>query len=217
MPLKLRLIAFSIFVPLMGCQAVPTGGQIVSEGVVALQKAPLCCEALAGAKKIPLPLTATDILVDSSSQAREFDGNKAFFMLVELPVYEKPYSIILTSSAKGVINDSALFIPKVSVYDSEFVATRKYDENSLRNRGNSLERTVFINPQNRSERYMAIYGSNLSASIERPYSEVTYTTVMVGTMMFNMVGGRDDKSTLRSSPTGTLHIEVKGLEKPQAK
>lgn len=215
-PLRLRQMTIGMLLPLVGCQTVPTGVQIVNDGVAALQKAPLCCQALADAKKIPLPLANTDMLVDSSSQVREFDGKRAFFILLELPEYENPYSITVTSSANGVINDNALFIPRISVYNSEFIATRNFDEKSLRNRGDNLERTVFINPQNRGERYIAIYGSGLSASIERPYSEVTYTTVMVGPVMFNMVGGRDGKSMLRSSPTGRLHLEVKGLEKPRA-
>lgn len=214
---KSRLVTAGIALSLAGCQTMQTGEKIVSDGVAALDKTPLCCSDLSEAKRIPLPLLPTDIAVDAKSQARKFDGTKAFFVLLELPVYEKPYALTLTSSAKGVVNDNALFIPRVTVYDAEYTATRTFDEKSLRNRGNDLERTIFINPQNNSERYIAIYGSDLSASIVRPYSEVTYNTVVVGTIMFNVVGGRDGKSTLRSSPTGSLHIEVSGLDKPQKK
>lgn len=209
--------AIGAVLALVGCQTMQTGGQIVNDGVAALNTTPLCCTHLSQAKKVPLPLTPSDIAVDAKSQAHMFDGTKAFFVLVELPAYEKPYSITFTSSAKGVINDNALFIPRVSVYDSEFIATRTFDEKSLRNRGNNLERTVFINPQNSGDRYIAVHGSDLSASIERPYSEATYNTVVVGIVMFNVVSGHDGKSMLRSSPTGALHIEVSGLDKPQKK
>jgi len=84
-------------------------------------------------------------------------------------------------------------------------------EKTLRNRGTNLERTVFFAPQDRAERYLAIYGSDLAASIERAYSIVTATPVFAGPVMFNLYGGQDGKSTLRSAPTGKLKIEVQGL------
>ncbi len=73
------------------------------------------------------------------------------------------------------------------------------------------KRTVLVNPGNAGERYLAIYGSDLSSSIERAYSMVTVTPVVAGPVMFNMYGGMDGKSVLRSSPVGTLALEVQGL------
>lgn len=203
---------------LTGCKTMPTGAQLVDEGVVAIGKAPLCCGAsLATAKRLTLPAEPATIEINATLQAFNFGGNKAFFLLYELPPFSQPYSIAFTSSASGQLNDAAIFVPRVALYDAQFNVVRYFDEKTLRNRGNDLERTVFINPDNKAERYLAVYGSDLSASIERSYSLVTVTPVVSGPFVFNIYNGHDGKSTLRSSPTGNLHVAVTGLKPAAAK
>ena len=89
-----------------------------------------------------------------------------------------------------------------------FKPTRFFDEKTLRNRGNTLERTIFINPQNSSEKYLVVSGANLVADIETSYSLVTYTPIVAGPFIVNMAGGLDGKKKLRTSPTGQLEVEV---------
>lgn len=205
------LLCFPFVALLCACAVVPAGIQLVAQGQRDLDDAKLCCTTLAEAKRTKLTIEKTRVLVDKTMSAFDFGGSKAFFVLYELPVYTKPYSLLVTSVPSGQITDAALFIPRIAIYDAEFKPTRFFDEKTLRNRGNTLERTVFINPQNAQERFVAIFGSDLSASIERAYSEVTVTPVMVGPAVFNMYGGQDGKSMLRSSPTGALELEVQGL------
>lgn len=198
---------------LAGCAAVPDGQELVNRGRQALDAAPLCCSGLADAPRHPLPLAEPAVVeINAESPAFQFGGNKAFFRLYELPAYTQPYAIVLSSRSQGPLNDAALFIPRVALYDDQYTVLRYFDEKTLRNRGNQLERTVFINPANQGERYLAVYGSDLSSSIERAYSQVTVSTVMAGPVMFNLYGGHDGKSILRSAPTGTVHIEVQGLQ-----
>lgn len=196
---------------LAGCAQIPPGTKVVAAGKQALDAAPLCCASLATAQRGALPLQPQQVEIDAKAQAFDFGGNKAFFVLYELPAYAKPYSILLTSLAGGQQGDVALLVPRVALYDADFKVTRFFDEKTLRNRGDNLERTVFVNPSNAQERYIAVYGSDLSASIERAYSMVTVTPVAAGPVMFNLYGGRDGKSVLRSSPVGKLQIEVQGL------
>ncbi|HUR87617.1 MAG TPA: hypothetical protein VMZ74_00890 [Ramlibacter sp.] len=207
---RLAFAAACAAVLLAGCAT--QGREIVAESTKALAGAPVCCGTLATAKRTALPTQRTDVAIDASAQAFDFGGNKAFFVMYELPAFKATYSVVLTSLAGGTIQDTALFIPRVATYDADFKVVRFFDEKSLRNRGNNLERTVFFNPQDRGERYIAVYGSDLSASIERAYSEVTVTPVFAGPVMFNVYGGRDGKSTLRSSPTGKITLEPQGLE-----
>jgi hypothetical protein len=204
---------------LHGCATVPTGQAVLAGGQASLSAAPLCCEArgLVAARHAPLPLMPAAIEIDGQSQAHDFGGNKAFFALYELPSYSQPYAIKLTSQPKGTLEDVAILVPRVAMYDQDFKITRYFDDKTLRNRGNDLERTVFINPSDAQERYIAVHASNLSASIERAYSMVTVTPVVAGPVMFNMYGGQDGKSVLRSAPTGTLQIEVQGLPAVVAK
>lgn len=196
---------------LSGC-ATP-GRDLVAAGSADLAAAPLCCKTLAEAprKALPVGKDATQITFDKTAPAWDFGGVKAFFVLYELPAYSQPYSLTITSRPSAAIGDLALLIPRVAVYDADFKPARYFDEKTLRNRGNDLERTVFFNPGNAGERYLAIFGSDLSASIERSYQMVTSTPVMVGPVMFNMVSGHDGKSVLRSSPVGQLSLEVSGL------
>lgn len=160
---------------------------------------------------MPLPAVPTDVVIDATAQAFDFGGNKAYFTLYELPPFADTYSVVVTSQAEGTLQDTALFIPRMATYDASFKLVRYFDEKTLRNRGNNLERTVFFNPADRAERYLAIYGSDLSASIERAYSMMTVTPVTVGVVTFNIYGGHDGKSTLRSAATGKLRLDVQGL------
>jgi len=198
-------------VALMGCATVPNAAKLVADGREALQQAPLCCVSLQQARMQPLPLGEAKLVIDTQAQAFDFGGNKAFFLLYELPAYVTPYSVALSSKSQGSLQDSALFIPRVAVFDANYKLTRYFDEKTLRNRGNDLERTVFFNPGDAQERYLAIYGSDLSASVERAYSMMTVQTVMAGPVMFNVYNGHDGKSLLRSSPTGQLQLNVQGL------
>jgi hypothetical protein len=208
----MRRAALSAMLPLLlAACAAPTGRDIVAASSKALKAAPVCCGTLAAARRAPLPKEPADVVVDTSAQAFDFGGNKAFFVLYELPPFKETYSVLVTSFATGTMQDSALFIPRVATFDAGFRLVRYFDEKTLRNRGNDLERTVFFNPQDRNERYLAIYGSDLSASIERAYSMMTVTPITVGVATFNVYGGQDGKSTLRSAPTGKLKIEAQGL------
>lgn len=203
------LLLLSAIVLAAGCAT--SGKDLVAQGKLDLDAAPLCCATLAEARRTALPLEAGTVVLDKTAQAFAFGDSKAFFVLYELPEYTKPYSIIIRSAGAGTLDDTSLLIPRVAFYDQAWKPARYFDEKTLRNRGNGLERTVFINPANAGERYMAIFGSDLSASIERAYSMVTVTPVAIGPVIVNVYDGADGTSTLRSSPTGTLGLEIRGL------
>jgi hypothetical protein len=209
-----RGFAAALVLPFALAGCATTGKQLLADSTKALAAAPVCCTSLATARRATLPPQPADVVIDHTAQAFDFGGNKAFFVLYELPKFQQPYEIVLTSVAGGTLADTALLIPRVATYDAKFQVVRYFDEKTLRNRGNNLERTVFINPSDQGERYLAVYGSDLSASIERAYSMVTVTPVVAGPIVWNMYGGQDGKSTLRSAPAGKLHVEVRGLPQP---
>lgn len=213
-----RLLAAALPLLVSACAVMPPGHQVVAEGKQALDAAPLCCRDLSTASRQPLPIKAepTPVKIDKTAPAFDFGGNKAFFVLYELPAWERAYEVVLVSQAAGPLNDAALFIPRIAMYDADFKVTRYFDEKSLRNRGNNLERSVFVNPGDARERYMAVYGSDLSASIERAYSMQTVTPIVTPFGTWNYASGVDAKSTLRASPVGELELTVKGLA-PAAK
>ena len=198
---------------LAGCAG---GTRMLATSRQELQDAPVCCGSLATARRLQLPVEPVEVVIDHTAQAFDFDGGKAFFVLYELPPFRDAYSIVLTSLAEGTVEDSAVFMPRVATDDADFRRVRLFDEKTLRSRGNNLERTVFVNPADRAERYLVIYGSGSSATVRRAYSMNTMTPIVAGPAIFYLHGGKDGTSVLRSSPGGKLQLEVRGLKPPSA-
>lgn len=202
---------------LAACANGPDATQRITAARAALDAAPLCCTSLAQARRLPLPLERTTVQVDPGSQALAFDGTKAFFVLYELPPFSRPYSIVATSLASGRLQDMAILAMRVATFDANFKRTRSFGENDLRDRGNGLERTIFVNPSNRSERYIAFYGSASTATIERMYSSVTTVPIATGGGIASIYTGQDGVAVSRLAPVGALQLEVQGLASPEAK
>lgn len=159
---------------------------------------------------MPLPAGPADVAIDERAQVYSFDDAKAYFVVLELPAFSVPYSVGITSVATAGTTDQSVLVPRVALFDAEFKRTRLFGSDDLRHRGSNLERTVFINAADARERYIVIYGSELP-TIERSYSGVTNTPVVVGAGVLNLVGGQEAKLSVRSSPIGTLRLGTSGL------
>jgi len=211
MPYRAAAVALTA---LAGCASVHTGAQKVADGKKQLAEATVCCTTLEQARRRALPVEKEDLVIDGTQQAIDLGTGKTFFALYELPQFVQTYAIAITSIPTGPLSDMALLVPRVTLYDAKFTVTRYFDEKTLRNRGNQLERTIFINPQNAAERYLVISAADLSSSIETPYSMVTSTPIVAGPVVFNLVSGQDGKTTLRASPIGQILLEVQGAKAP---
>ena len=203
------------FLPVLlsvGCAVLPSGQQRVADGKAALDAMQACCVTLSTAARVPLPLVKSLVEVDGRSQAFRFDDNKAFFKLFALPEFSRPYSIVLSSLASGNPTDMTVLVPRIVMFNANFVKTRQFEDKTLRNRGANLERTVFINSVDSQERYLAVYGFDLSATFEAAYSQVTTQSwTGAGGAYFMTSTGTDGKSVTRVSPVGQLQIEIQGL------
>lgn len=188
-----------------------SGAKLVADGKNALDSASLCCKTLADAAVLSLPAEKQHIRIDATRQAFLFDGVKSFFVLYRLPDFRSTYSILVSSSPEGTATDLSIFMPSISTYDESFRLVRHFGESTLRSRGSTMERTVFINPANANERYLSIHSANLSAPVDRILSIQTATTVPVGTGFFMLQDGKDMESTLRPAPVGAVDVEVSGL------
>lgn len=216
--LKLKttaIISTIAVIALCGCQT--PGSQLASQSREKLNAVPICCKTIAEAKIRPLPVRQTDFQLSVSSQAFNFDVGKAFFEIFELPPYAQPYSILIGSRSTGTMQDMSVMAPRITLMDENFNTTRQFDENTLRQRGSVLERTVFINPGNRAERYMLIYGSPIESSHSRTIGVTGATPVYAGSVMFMMPTGSEMKSSLQHSPTGSYFIDIQGLQQTAQK
>jgi len=112
---------------------VPSGIERVAQGKKQLDAAKVCCLTLSEARRQALPLEKSTLTIDDTQQAFDFGAGKAFFVLYELPVFERTYSVSISSVPGGPLADMALFVPLVALYDSSFQRTRFFDEKTLRN------------------------------------------------------------------------------------
>lgn len=87
----------------------------------------------------------------------------------------------------------------------------------MRQRGPEFERTIFFHAKDGHERYLVIFGGDLSANIERSYAVVTSTPIVAGPLIFNVVGGQESKGTLRASPVGQVTVSVAMPQESAAK
>lgn len=194
---------------LAGCQT--PGSQLAKQSRDRLASVAVCCSKIADAKIRPLPMKPTDLELGVNSQAFGFDDGKAFFEMFKLPPYTAPYSILIGSKSTGTVQDMAVMAPRISLLDENFKPTRHFDESTLRQRGNVFERTIFINPDNSSERYLVLYGSPVDVSRDSTVNINAVTPIFVGTGMFMWQTGGEAKSSLHYSPTGSYFISQAGL------
>jgi hypothetical protein len=197
---------------LASCASRLAGSEIAERGRLALVDTPVCCAELAQAAHVPLPAKEDTWIIDPGiDKVFAFGTNKAFFKLYELPAFRESYSVTVTSRLEGTSTDRSQFVPIMVFYDADMKVTRYFGEKTLRSRGQDLERTVFFNAGNADERFLVIFGSDLSETVEKTYSEVTVQTIPFGPAVFlTWASGKDRKFSLRPSPTGTVRIEVQG-------
>lgn len=160
-------------------------------------------------KRLTLPREKTRIVLDASMQAWTFEGRRAYFVLYELPAFTQAYALSIRSFPEGTARDATLLVPRVTLYDGAFRATRSFDETTLRARGATLERTVFVNPKDAGERYVAIFGADVTRVRDLSYSTVNQTMLPVGPAAFLTVyHGTDESQRIVSAPIGAIEIEV---------
>ncbi len=180
------------------------------------QGAAPCCQQLKTFATSPLPLEKTELRLDEKSPAHDFGQGTQAFLLLELPVYRKTYSVNISSLpwAPTPRNRSELshVAMRIETLDADFSPLRVYPHTGMKRRGHGYEKTVFINPSNQNERYLLIYGA-LNVAPEKVTVSRT-DIVFVGTGYY--IGGADQAITLKAASSGALLVEAKGLqpEKP---
>jgi hypothetical protein len=222
----------AVLVLLSGCATAPPATDTVALARTALAAATPCCSTLAEALRTPLPMEATSLSIGIDRPVFDFEGRRGFFVMFELPKFVAAYSILIESQPSdaaatfekgggffGTTSAAAktLLTPGVVMLDEAFRTLRRFDQQGLRSRGDGLERTVFVNPSNDGERYIAIYGIDRDEVVTKTYGVVTSTPVFAGAAVGYFVSGQDQKARIHFSPIGALQITVQGLSAPAAR
>lgn len=191
---------------LIGC-----GISIAQTNSVATQQDPSCCKQLNQLAKLALPPTLAEMVIDEKSPMFDFGKGLQSYLLLQLPAYTQPYSfsVLNLPQKPGFFNSTnyTQMALRIETFDANFVSKRIYKHDGMKKRGIGYDKTVFINPQNQTERYVLIYGDTSVASEQVTISKTD--VVFVGTGFY--MGGEDKKIILTASDKGVLNIEVKGL------
>ena len=90
------------------------------------------------------------------------DTSATYAQLLELPDFEQPYRIDISSmmrKKKKSKTDQLVFVPTIVLLDGDMQPTRTFDDDDFRYRGNRLNHSIFMNDENAAERMMLVYSS----------------------------------------------------------
>lgn len=205
-----------VLIAMLGGCAHQTGEQVVTQARAILAERTASASSLDQLARKPLPLKpAVFTLGEEQAEVFNVDGENSYVTVLELPPFQRAYSVTLMSTPLGSTLDTWLFVPRVTVLDEHFKATRSFTEEGMRSRGSSLERTVFFNPANARDRYLLIHSGALKSAYQREVQVVTTQQMSNGLGGFmNWTDGRDAKGMVRASPTGKVEVTVDGLTPP---
>lgn len=184
----------------------------VEQARQALNEQAPCCKSLAEAKATLLPMTPADFTFDQQSPVFQFDSARGYFTLFRLPAFTTPYSIDIESTPTGSAQEMSLLLPQAQLLDDNFNMTRAFGADDLRARGHGVERVIFINPGNATERYLLVYATDKAVERERIIGQLnTATMTAPNGFFFNVYTGNSVKTRIMASPVGSYHIQVDGL------
>lgn len=191
--------------------SIGCGFSIAQTNSVADQQVPPCCKQLNNLAKLALPPTLAELVIDEKSPTFDFGKGLQSYLLLQLPEYMRPYSfsILNLPQKPGFFNSTnyTQMALRIETFDADFLSKRIYKYDGMKKRGIGYDKTVFINPQNQTERYVLIYGDTSAASEQVTISKTD--VVFVGTGFY--VGGEDKKIVLSANDKGVLIVEAKGL------
>lgn len=120
------------------------------------------------------------------------DGSASVYAPYALPRYSRPYQVTIESQTSG----EAIFAPEVKLLDAQGNVTRVVGFDRFSTRGDILQATVFVNSDNKDERYLVI-GSASDAVGQKSTRVVTgmmVVPVLVGLPFFGVHGTESTES-----------------------
>jgi hypothetical protein len=188
--------------------ATQTAKQLVDADKSVISVMQLCCKSLADAKTIPLPTERAEFLITPEvAQLFDFDGTRSLFLLFQLPEYKAPYTLILTSLPKGLV-DRTLFLPSITFLGADFRERRAVDAKSGRTRGGIVEHAAFVNEKDSGDRYLLIRSAGIEGQATQTVPQLTTTPIIAGPVIFMWTDGRDTQVRTMTAPTGVIRIEL---------
>lgn len=89
---------------------------------------------------------------DRDSRCVLTEEGSAAYASYRLPLFRQPYAVAIESEIAG----QTLFAPEVLLLDAAGAVTRRLEFERFSTRGERVQATVFVNAENRSERYLIV-------------------------------------------------------------
>lgn len=223
-----RVCMAALIATLVGC--VTTGTQIAASQGARLDQARIAT----GFNEIPaMPLPFDAPLVhrvgiernDAPAIAVELGGERTFVALFTLPIWSEPYSIDLASMMFGGAADPAIFYPRYLLLNADFSVSRQSRAQDFVYRTGMGEgmvsSTVFVNEDNRNERFLAVVGEPRTSVVEHASLSQSVGSVPLilpvkgGSLMWLIrTGGNEGAKRMRAAVGGTIRVKA-DLYKPK--
>ncbi len=212
---------------LIGC--VATGTQLIVDQGQQLERARLIGEFREiKAKSLPMDEVLLAKIGGESNDASApiaivYQGEKTFVELFSLPQWSGPYSISVASMMFGGANDPALFYPRYLLLNDDFTVSRHSKASDFVYRSGFAEgmitASVYVNAENRNERYLAIVSEARSQISEKQsllQSEAGVPLVVPvggGALVWVIrTGGNEAPKTMRAAKGGTVRVKLEAYK-----
>ncbi|MGQ0621041.1 MAG: MalM family protein [Panacagrimonas sp.] len=183
--------------------------------IVSLQ-AQQCGETWALESAIPIWLDAQAPVrerFDGSSRCISTDDGSAIFASYKLPAFRQPYSIDIDSEIAG----QTLFAPEVLLLDAAGKVTRRLEFDRFSARGERVEGTVFMHPENRAERYLIVRSAAFAVGRTGDrYISGSVVVPLVNTVLPMLVMyGTEYSQRYTYSHSGVVYVDARSSKAPR--
>lgn len=214
--------AFLATLVVSGC--VTTGSQQAVKQGIRLDQAQLA-KSFRDIRSLSLPFEAELVQrigmdeTETPPLAIEFAGERTFVTLFALPAWTEPYSINIASHMFGGVADPAIFYPRYVLLNEDFSVSRQSRAQDFVYRTGMGEgmiaSTLFVNEENRKERYIAIIGeprTTVAEHLSLTQSEGTVPLVIPvkgGSLTWLIrTGGNEGPKRMRAAAGGIVRVKA---------
>lgn len=141
---------------------------------------------------------------DKYQTAIEDGGQRVFALKLELPEFNEPYIIKLESR----VRHNRALVPKLRLIDADGEITRTIDREQFVFNMNKYELSLFINEQQKNERFLLISEDPAARNQTQNTLSVNINTMVLGNGVAFNYGSGDIRNTITSTHGGEIDVKL---------
>lgn len=150
---------------------------------------------------------------DEASRCIATDDGTAHYASYKLPVFRQAYSIEIESEIAGL----TLFAPEVLMLDGAGKVTRRLEFDRFSARGEKVEGTVFMHPDNALERYLIVRsaGHAVGRTGDRYVSDSVVVPLVNTVLPILVMYGTEHSQSYTFSHSGVVYLDARSSDAPR--